>query len=149
MEIYCYKDIEITSIDELIQKISEIASEVSGYEKVRIFQHLTERERLSPTAIGKGILLPHIRLENLKSDYLFFFKIKNGLRYKTPDEKDIKLVFLILSPFDRKTEYLRLVSSIVKMINNDAIYNQISTNTDTDELKRLFLVNLFIKGRPD
>ncbi len=149
MELFCYNNIEADSAEELIGKISEISSGLSGYERGIIYTGLTERERISPTAIGKGVLLPHIRLENLDKDYLFFFRLRKGITYKTPDSAEIRLVFLILSPLDKKTEYLRLISSIVKMVKNQDLYNRITAETDTENLRVLFLENLLAKGIQD
>lgn len=149
MQIYCYQDITADSLEDLINRISDIASNVTGFNKDEIISNLKERERISPTTIGKGTLLPHIRLERVENDYLFFFRLKNTLRYKTPDDMDISLVFFIMSPAERKTEYLKLVSSIVKLIKNENLYNKVLSITNSEDLKRLLQENLLSRGIPN
>ncbi|MCX7957487.1 MAG: PTS sugar transporter subunit IIA [Deltaproteobacteria bacterium] len=146
MQIHCYRDIAAASIDELIERISGIVSEVTGYRRDLILESLKKRESLSPTAIGKGVMLPHIRLEDIEDDYIFFLRLEKGLCYKSPDGSDISFVFFIMSPLEKKGEYLRLVSAIVRMIKNDDLYNRISAITDSEELRKLLQTNLMSKG---
>ncbi len=146
MQIQCHRDIFAQSADDLIEKISDIASGVAGYGRDRILNSLRERESLSPTAIGKGVMLPHIRLEEIDNDYIFLIRLQKPLKYKSPDGTDISLVFFIMSPLEKKTEYLRLVSAIVKIIKNDELYARISATDDPEELKRLLLEHIAAKG---
>ncbi len=146
MQIFCYKGIQADSIDELLDKISTIASSQSGFARDRLFTGLSERERISSTSIGKGVMLPHIRIDGITEDFLFFFLLKDRIKYNSPDNTDIKIVFLILSPLEKKSEYLRLVSAIVKMIKNDSIYQQISETQDIDGIKNILINNLFPRG---
>ncbi|MCX7944876.1 MAG: PTS sugar transporter subunit IIA [Deltaproteobacteria bacterium] len=146
MQIHCLTDITVESPDELIEKLSDVASRITGHPKDEILTSLRERERLSSTAIGKGVMLPHIRVDEIEADYIFFLKLDNPLKYVSPDGVDISFVFFIMSPLEKKTEYLRLVSSIVKMIKNESIYSQIRDVHNSEELKKVIQDNLLVKG---
>ncbi len=147
MLIHCLRDINADSIGDLIEKIAIISSEITKQNRDNILSGLKEREELSPTAIGKGVLLPHIRLENITDDYLFFIRLDKPLVYKSPDGINISLVFFIMSPSDRKTEYLKLVSLIAKMIKNDETYKRIMTINDQKELESFLQEHLLQKGQ--
>lgn len=146
MQIFCYKDIQANSIDQLLDRISTRAADQSGFAKEKILNDLSERERLSPTAIGRGVMLPHIRIDGISNDYLFLFVLKDGIQYNSPDNTEIRLVFLIISPLEKKSEYLKLVSSIVKMIKTDSIYKQISETSEPEEIKKILINHLLSKG---
>ncbi len=135
MQIISYKGISVSSIEDLMNVIATEASRVVGCDGGIILSKLTERERISPTAIGKGVLLPHIRLEKAEEDFIFFFILSDRLKYNTPDGVDIGLVFFIASPMEKKTEYLKLVSSVVRLIKNEQILDDIIFTEDLQAIK--------------
>lgn len=146
MQLYFYKDIEANSVDELIATLSDIAGKLCGFEREKISSNLSERERISPTTIGRGVMLPHIRLEGIEEDYLIFLRLKKAFKYTSPDNKDVYLIFFILSPIERKTEYLKLLSLIVKMVKRDDILEILSSEQDEENVKRIILQNLSLRG---
>lgn len=145
MQIFCYKGLSAVSIDELLKLIAKEASVITGCKEDLLVMKLLERERLSPTAIGKGVLLPHIRLERAQEDLLLFFTLSERLRYNTPDGRDIGIVFFIVSPAEKKTEYLRLVSSIVRLIKDDDMISELISNDDTEKTKDRLYEHLLLK----
>jgi|GEM_PF-2026069 PTS system nitrogen regulatory IIA component len=146
MEIFCYKDIQADSIDDLLKLISDKVSEVMGYSRDSIYELLRERESLSPTAIGRGVLLPHTRLDSITTHYILIFMLRGEIPYTTPDGSPIRLVFCIISPSDSKTEYLRLVANIVRILKEDTLYNQIFMAEDEQALKGLIADMLRSRG---
>lgn len=145
MQIFCYTGVSAVSIDDLLKLIGREAALITGCEEDLLVKRLLERERLSPTAIGKGALLPHIRLERAQEDLLLFFILSERLRYNTPDGQDIGIVFFIVSPAEKKTEYLRLVSLIVRLIKNEDMISELISNDDTEKMKDRLYEYLFSK----
>jgi len=146
MEIFCYKEISADSIDDLLKRISEKVSNAMSYNQEKIYLLMRERENLSPTAIGKGVLLPHIRIDDITSHFIFVFVLKEEIQYTTPDGLPVRFVFCIVSPSESKTEYLRLVASIVRMLKDDNLYKQISMADDTDKIRDIVASVLTQKG---
>lgn len=145
MQIFCYKDFNATSIDEVLRLIAREAALVTGCEESILASKLFEREKISPTAIGKGVLLPHVRLERAQEDFLLFFTLSERLKYNTPDGQDIEIVFFIVSPTEKKTEYLRLVSSIVRLIKSEDLISEIVLNSDVEKTKKRLHEHLVLK----
>jgi len=146
MEIFCYKEISADSIDDLLKRISEKVSNAMSYNQEKIYLLMRERENLSPTAIGKGVILPHIRIDDITSHFIFVFVLKEEIQYTTPDGLPVRFVFCIVSPSESKTEYLRLVASIVRMLKDDNLYKQISMADDTDKIRDIVASVLTQKG---
>jgi len=49
----------------ILEKAAEIFYQSSGIPKDVIFQKLYEREKLGSTSVGKGVAIPHARIENI------------------------------------------------------------------------------------
>ena len=53
----------------ILEKISDLLSRSSGVSKDDIFKRLYEREKLGSTSIGKGVAIPHARIENIDNHF--------------------------------------------------------------------------------
>lgn len=56
-----------------------------------------KRESIQSTGIGKGVATPHIFSGEFSDFLLAVALIRNGLDFKAPDNRDVQLVFLIMS----------------------------------------------------
>lgn len=59
---------------------------------------LLVRERLGPTAIGKGVAVPHGRSLTVLEPRLVVARSRRGVEWNAPDGLPVTLVFLALSP---------------------------------------------------
>jgi mannitol/fructose-specific phosphotransferase system IIA component (Ntr-type) len=58
------------------------------------------RERLGPTALGKGVAIPNARSLGVVVPRLVFARSTRGIEWDAPDELPVHLVLLALSPAD-------------------------------------------------
>jgi mannitol/fructose-specific phosphotransferase system IIA component (Ntr-type) len=56
-----------------------------------------KRESIQSTGISKGVATPHIFSDEFSEFLLAAALIRNGLDFKAPDNRDVQLVFLIMS----------------------------------------------------
>ena len=56
-----------------------------------------KRESVQSTGIGKGVATPHIFSDEFSDFLLAAAMIRRGLDFKAPDNRDVQLVFLIMS----------------------------------------------------
>jgi mannitol/fructose-specific phosphotransferase system IIA component (Ntr-type) len=75
---------------------------------------MLSREKLGSTAIGKEVAIPHSRtlaVPNLKA---VVARSKTGVDWGAPDEKPVKLFFLVVAPpQERHNTYLPLLGALV------------------------------------
>jgi PTS system nitrogen regulatory IIA component len=57
--------LRVASKKQLLQELSERASDVTGLDQRRIFETLLKRERLGSTGLGQGIAIPHGKFAEL------------------------------------------------------------------------------------
>ena len=63
-----------------------------------IKSQVEEREKQSSTAIGNCVAVPHARIDDLDSIYISAVVLEKPITYETPDDEDIKIVFMFYLP---------------------------------------------------
>ena len=103
--------------------IRELAA-VSGAEGVpleKIAEQVIEREKVTATGIGRGIALPHARIEGLKAPQVALGISRAGLDFDSPDGEPTRLVALVLTPAEDMNSALELYRQIVGAFNDGAV----------------------------
>jgi mannitol/fructose-specific phosphotransferase system IIA component (Ntr-type) len=78
--------VAIQSKKRLLEYVAErFASQNRQLEVTTIFEKLIERERLGSTGLGKGIALPHARVDGLAHAQAVFAKLENGIDFDAMD----------------------------------------------------------------
>jgi mannitol/fructose-specific phosphotransferase system IIA component (Ntr-type) len=83
-----------------------------------LYEKLIEREKLSSTAIGRGIAIPHCKMKGFRGPLLALAVSPKGVRFKAPDGKPTHLFFLAVSPFEDPALNLQLLGSIAHLVRN-------------------------------
>lgn len=104
-------DLSVTSKEELLERLSKEAVQVgAGDSSESILEDLWNREKELPTAVGKGIAIPHCRSKSIKSSKLLFYRLKQDIDWDV--NKKINLVFAILTPDSGNNQHLVLLSKL-------------------------------------
>lgn len=82
----------------LLQTLSQLAAEKTGYRPQVIFDALCERERLGSTAMGHGVAIPHVRLVGLPECQALFLRLHNPVDFDSLDRAPVDLVYFLLAP---------------------------------------------------
>ncbi len=104
-----------------------------------VYQKIVEREKILSTGIGKGIAVPHVRIEESDKFYLAFAVLKNPIEYESIDSKPVRFVVMIISAPLMHKEYLKILSALVLVFKNEETCSKIlncSTAQNVYELIR-------------
>jgi len=77
-----------------------------------IIDAVLERELLMSTSIGKGIAMPHCRLQSVTESYVVCALLQNSIDWQSPDKLPVDLVFLIVTPMESPEIYLKNLRTI-------------------------------------
>ena len=114
-----FLNIDVTSKKLLFKEISQQISKKAKVGQNEILEKLNEREKLGTTAIGNGVAIPHMKIENLKQIFSIFFKLVKPIDFSSNDNKGVDLVFVLVAPEKSQTEHLLALSTIAKFMRND------------------------------
>jgi mannitol/fructose-specific phosphotransferase system IIA component (Ntr-type) len=77
---------------------------------------IAEREKLSSTAIGKGVAIPHCRLASIDRTYVACGVLRHVVDWKAPDKQPVQLLFLILTPEAFPEQHLKTIRTIAQAL---------------------------------
>ncbi|MDE3115665.1 MAG: PTS IIA-like nitrogen regulatory protein PtsN [Pseudomonadota bacterium] len=122
---------------QLLQELAERAAELTGLPERRIFETLTERERLGTTGMGQGIAIPHGRLAGLEKITGLFTRLDPAIAYDAVDDQPVDLVFLLLAPEGAGADHLKALARVSRLLRNQAVCEKLRATTDPEVLYSL------------
>jgi len=125
----------IGAIQELVNKLFVNKKIV---DKDKIFKKIIDREKAFSTAIGHQVAFPHTRIEYLKKPIIVIGKSSKGINFPSPDNSPVKVIFLILSPFNDPTIQLKILSKLSKIISNVTLRKKILKSNNAEEILNVF-----------
>ncbi|NKB78292.1 MAG: PTS sugar transporter subunit IIA [Gammaproteobacteria bacterium] len=134
-------DLGVASRKRLFEELSQliVANSDAVSERDCIFKTLNDRERLGSTGLGKGIALPHGRLEGIKVPIIAAVKLKEPIAYDAIDGQPVWLAICLLVPVDADETHLKLLSRLATGFSEDGFIEKLKQAKSTDELYEIFL----------
>ena len=125
---------DISSKKRLLEFIAEQASEELSLPVNTIYNKLLERERLGSTGLGKGIAVPHARLDSINEAHGFFVKLNQSINYDAIDKLNVDLIFVLFIPQESTDEHLQILSSLAKIFSQTTVTEKIRLSQSADEI---------------
>ncbi len=130
----------------------------------KIYRALKAREALGSTGFGKGIAIPHCRMDSATAFTVGFITVPDGVKFDAMDGELVYLIFFIVGPSRETTQYIKILSCISHNLNNpetvkkiietrdvrtacDYFKSQFQDDIDTDEQTDKNILNIFIQNR--
>ena len=105
---------------QLLQELSTRAATLVRVPERRIYDTLTERERLGTTGVGQGIAIPHGRLANLEKIVGLFVRLETPIEYDAVDKQPVDLIFMLLAPEGAGADHLKALARVSRLLRNQA-----------------------------
>ena len=105
---------------QLLQELSARAAALVRIPERRIYEILTERERLGTTGVGQGIAIPHGRLANLEKIVGLFVRLDAPIEYDAVDKQPVDLIFMLLAPEGAGADHLKALARVSRLLRNQA-----------------------------
>jgi mannitol/fructose-specific phosphotransferase system IIA component (Ntr-type) len=74
------------------------------------------REETGNTALGNGAAMPHARTDLCRGIVIAVGRSARGIDYDAPDGQPVRLVFVVGTPMQQVTEYLRVVGALARLL---------------------------------
>ncbi len=116
--------------------LAENSEEVSAQ---AVFNSLHMRERLGSTGLGRGIAIPHGRINGLSTVLGAFVQLESGVEFDSPDGQDVDLLFALLVPEDSTEIHLKLLAQLSAMFKDKALCDQLRLAKSRQSLHDLLI----------
>ena len=86
----------------------------------RVLEVLAEREKISTTAIGEGVAIPHGKLAEADRVHGVFARSKTGIDFASLDGAPTHLFFALIAPEDGAADHLKALARISRLLKDGA-----------------------------
>ncbi len=124
--------------DAIRQLSASVADRNPGTDVQTIIQAVMERERIMSTGVGKGLAIPHGKVNGLQSSEMAFAKLSIPIEYGSIDQAPVSLMFLVVGPESQSGNHIRLLSRISRLMNNDVFRSGLMDCSTAEELVEHF-----------
>ena len=114
----------------------EIAKVIGIGERILV-DRLTEKEKESPSAIGGGIAVTHLHISGLNESVNVFIRLKNAVAMNAPDNKDVDIICVLLTPEREGRLYLRTLARTSRLLRNTQICAKLRAAYGEKEIRNI------------
>ena len=125
---------ELKTKEELFKYIAENAEANAGIPEDSVLKSLLERETYGSTGIGKGVAVPHCRIKGSKNVVIQLISLAEPMPYGSADGEGVRLVFSLIVPEGNNLLYLRLISRISMLCNDEKMRESLVAAENPDEI---------------
>ena len=115
-----FLDIDADSKSALFGKLGQFFGRHYGLKEAEVIESLVSRENLGSTGLGKGVAIPHGRIQGLRYPYAAFVRLKVPIDFDSPDGSSVKLLFFLLVPEQATEQHLDILSEMAQLLSDQA-----------------------------
>ncbi|WP_432822461.1 cation:proton antiporter domain-containing protein [Trichloromonas sp.] len=116
--------LKATGRQEAIVELSRALALSAGLDPVTVTEAVLAREALMPTGIGRGIAVPHARLDGLAGPLAGVGISRVGIDFDAPDGCPAMLLFLLLTPKQDDGVQVELLADIARTFRQRDTFEQ-------------------------
>jgi PTS system nitrogen regulatory IIA component len=129
-----YIDVDVKNIHELFSLASSHFAQTTKLSKELIQGCLEDREKLGSTGLGVGVAIPHGRVKGLKEAHASFYRISQGIDFKTSDQIAVDIVIFLLVPEAATQKHLDLLSEIAQILADKSKRSRLREISSAEQL---------------
>ena len=139
----CFKEKNIISDLQATDKAGAIAEMIeyaissgllSKNKKKLVTESLLSREKLGSTGLGRGVAIPHVKVEGFSGDLNLLARSKQGVEFNSVDGEPVYILFLIVSPAKDAEKHLSMLQWISGLARHQDFNNFIRGAADKKEI---------------
>jgi PTS system nitrogen regulatory IIA component len=103
-------------------------------DKQKVLDVLRERERISTTAIGEGVAIPHGKLPCVDRVLAVFARSPKGVDFASLDGAPTHLFFALIAPENAAADHLKALARISRLLKDEAFRKRLMHAENEQEI---------------
>ena len=129
-----FADFKASSKKQVLQSLSRRWASAHKMDDRLVFDKLLERERLGSTGVGRGVAIPHARIEGLDTITGVFARLSTAVDFDAVDDIPIDLVFMLFAPEDAGADHLKALARVSRLLRDSKTCDKFRQTTDDSAL---------------
>lgn len=122
--------LKATSKKRLLQDLADMAESIYGLPSTDVYRALMEREGLGPTGVGRGVAIPHARLQGVNRVIGLFVRLEKPVDFEAIDRQPVDLVFALFAPEAAGADHLKALARVSRTLRSDAVCAKLRSTFD-------------------
>ena len=119
----------------VLEELAEgLAANHSQFDAKQVLSVLMERERISTTAIGEGVAIPHGKLPGLERIFGLFARSGEGVDFNSLDGAPTHLFFVLIAPEGAAADHLKALARISRLLKDESFRRRLMAAKSSQEL---------------
>lgn len=107
--------------DGILESLADLLAAAYDLRSADVLDCIEERERLGSTGFGRGVAIPHARIDGLKYPVVAVLRLRNPVDYEAADGLPVELVIGLLSPENAGVSHLHALAAISRLVRDDKV----------------------------
>lgn len=130
-------DIKASSKKQVLQALSEKASELTGLSARDIFDTIIQREKLGSTGVGNGVAIPHGKFSKYDRITGLFVRLERPVDFDALDDQPVDMIMMLLAPEEAGADHLKALSRVARVMRDRQRMDAIRNTDDSDAIHAL------------
>ncbi|KAB7623820.1 PTS IIA-like nitrogen regulatory protein PtsN [Alkalilimnicola sp. S0819] len=133
-------DADLASKKRSLETLSELLTRNADTLSANtVFEKLISRERLGSTGLGRGVALPHARIEGSSEALGAFIKLQSGVDFDAFDKQPVDLMFALVVPEHFTDEHLQILSSLAELFSDQTLCERLRGAETPEQIHQMLL----------
>ena len=119
---------------EALAEIAALAHRAYDLDAGQVMAVLGARESLGSTGFGRGIAIPHGRMEGVATPVVLLLRPAKPLAWQAVDELPVDFIAAVLSPVAGGPAELKALAEVSRMLRDGALLDKLRGAGDNDAL---------------
>lgn len=99
-----------------------------------VLEKLEERENLGSTGFGRGVAIPHARIDGIARPIIALLKPEKPVEFDAADGLPVDLVIGLLSPENCGATHLHALAAVSRLVRDERVHDALTEMTDPDAI---------------
>jgi PTS system nitrogen regulatory IIA component len=122
------------SKQSILELLANRFAQSYGLEAAEVLERLQERENLGSTGFGRGVAIPHARVDGLRRPVAALLKLEEPVEFAAADGMPVDLVFGLVSPEQSGVGHLHALAAISRLVRDERVHDALSEAPDAEAL---------------
>lgn len=121
----------------ILEQLAERFAAAYRLDRDLVLDALDEREKLGSTGFGRGVAVPHARIDGINRPVTVFLRLTAPVAFDSADDLPVELVFGLLSPASAGATHLHALAEISRLMRDEALHEALLGAESTEALYAL------------
>ena len=129
--------VDAATKQDILGAAADRFAQVYGVDRGGVLESLEEREALGSTGFGRGVAIPHARVEGINRPVAVLLKLTEAVDFGAADGMNVDLVFGLLSPINAGASHLHALAAVSRIARDEATHSAITEAQNAETIYAL------------